>query len=109
MGRPDKGEGAEGGLSLQQSLLDWKPPEPPDIRGATFVPERDGKRLNAQTLRVFQAMKDGAWRGLREISAITGDPETSVSARLRDLRRFGFTVDHKFVQRGTWHYRVWHG
>lgn len=33
-------------------------------------------------------MADGKWRTLQEISEITGDPEASVSARLRDLRKF---------------------
>jgi hypothetical protein len=56
-----------------------------DHDGATFDRKLDGKRLNEQTRRVFERMKDGTWRTLREIAAATGDPEASVSARLRDL------------------------
>ena len=87
-------------------LLDWTPPEPCDVRGATFNPERDGKRLNAQTQRVHDLMRDGQWRTLAEIASGTGDPEASVSARLRDLRRFGFTVDRAYVSQGLHKYKV---
>jgi hypothetical protein len=59
--------------------------------GADYSPKHDQVRLAKQTLRVFSAMKDGKWRTLGEIAALTGDPEASISARLRDLRkeRFG--------------------
>ena len=77
-----------------------------DFPGETFDRERDGARLAAQEQRVFDLMKDGAWRGLKEISALTGDPEASVSARLRGLRHEGHTVDRKYVSRGLWHYRM---
>jgi hypothetical protein len=40
-----------------------------------------------QLVRVRELMRDGKERTLAEISEITGDPEASVSARLRDLRR----------------------
>jgi hypothetical protein len=39
-----------------------------------------------QLVRTREAMRDGKWRSLSEISSITGDPEASVSARLRQLR-----------------------
>lgn len=67
-------------------LLSWSPP-PSDRLGATYAREFDFERLNAQQARVFHAMKDGRWRTLSEIAAITDDPEASISARLRDLRR----------------------
>jgi len=59
--------------------------------GATIEPELDNERLGAQLLRVRGLMQDGKWRTLAEISAFTGDPQASISARLRDLRkpRFG--------------------
>jgi hypothetical protein len=87
-------------------LLSWRPPEPCDVRGSTFNPERDAKRLNAQTQRVHDLMIDGNWRGLAQIAAATGDPEASVSARLRDLRRFGFTVERRYIANGLWEYRT---
>lgn len=61
-----------------------------DHSGDTYVREFDQDRLNAQTRRVYGLMIDGAWRTLAEISAETGDPEASVSARLRDLRKSRF-------------------
>lgn len=87
-------------------LLDWRPPEPADIKGASFDPDRDGKRLNAQCQRVFNLMRDGNWRTLAQISFVTQDPEASVSARLRDLDRLGFTKERKYVSRGLWSYRL---
>ena len=93
-------------MSEQIDLLSWRPPEPPKYLGATFDAARDGKRLNEQCQRVFDAMIDGVERGLGQIAALTGDPEASVSARLRDLRRYGFTVSRRYVERGLWLYRV---
>lgn len=55
--------------------------------GDTYVPELDRARLGAQAQRVLDLMGDGQWRTLGEISAATGDPEASCSARLRDLRK----------------------
>lgn len=59
--------------------------------GITFEPKFDEDRLNAQALRVWRVIFDGRWRTLAEIAERTGDPEASISARLRDLRkeRFG--------------------
>lgn len=81
----------------QMNLLDWTPPDS-DRFGASYVRTFDYKRLNAQQRRVWDVMADGVWRTLREISAVTGDPEASISARLRDLRRpefGGFRVDRR--------------
>ncbi len=88
-------------------LLDWQPPaNQKHYGGDTFVAERDGARLNAQSKRVHDLMIDGCWRSLSDISAATGDPEASVSARLRDFRKWGFTVDRRYVNRGLFQYRV---
>ena len=93
-------------MSEQIDLLSWRPPEPPRFLGATFSATRDGKRLNEQSQRVHDVMIDGVERGLKQIAALTGDPEASISARLRDLRRYGFTVSRRYVERGLWLYRV---
>lgn len=45
----------------------------------------DWARLGAQMARVLRLMVDGQERTLREIAAVTGDPEASISARLRDI------------------------
>jgi hypothetical protein len=61
--------------------------------GRTYVADLDARRLGAQLTRVIAAMSDGRWRTLSEIQAqiqtTTGkrDPEASLSARLRDIRK----------------------
>lgn len=50
----------------------------------------DTYELNMQIGRVFHVMKDSKWRTLKQISTLTKDPEPSVSARLRDLRKRKF-------------------
>jgi len=59
--------------------------------GSDYRPEFDDERLTGQCLRVFSVMRDARFRTLAEISAITGDPEASISAQLRHFRkrRFG--------------------
>jgi hypothetical protein len=59
--------------------------------GATFNPVLDGRRLGDQLAAVKELMLDGNWRTLAQIKDVLGHPETSISARLRDLRkdRFG--------------------
>jgi hypothetical protein len=95
---------------MQVSLFDWTPPQilgPRD--GETFDSARDLSRLNAQCLDVYRYMQHGQWRTLADISAATGHPEASVSARLRDLRKptlGGFTVERRYIARGLYQYRV---
>jgi hypothetical protein len=77
--------------------------------GVTFSPAHDTARLNDQLKRVMRLMLGGGWHTLREISDATGDPESSVSARLRDLRkqRFGgWTVERRRRTQGTHEYQV---
>ena len=81
----------------------------PHFNGADYVPERDWERLTTQVGRVFTCMKGGQWRTLREISNLTGDPEASVSAQLRHLRkeRFGsHTVNRKHIRSGLYKYQL---
>jgi len=88
-------------------LLNWTPP---DMKrdGKTFDPEKDYERLNRQQRLVFDVMKDGKWRTLRIIGALTVQPEASISARLRDFRKLGLTVERRRVegQSGLWEYSV---
>jgi len=81
----------------------------PHRDGQTYVQERDGSRLAKQHNRVLAFMRDGRWHTLEAISEATGDPQASVSARLRDLRkdRFGaHLIDRRYVERGLWQYRL---
>lgn len=77
--------------------------------GSTYDHERDGKRLAAQHGRIFDVMKDGRWRTLSAIALATGDPEASISARLRDLRKPKFgahTVSREYLGDGLFQYRL---
>ncbi len=77
--------------------------------GTTYDPKRDYARLNKQSRRIYKLMYDGKWRTLPEISAETGDPEASVSARLRDLRKEkfgGHTVRKVYIEKGLWSYQL---
>ena len=77
--------------------------------GATFDPYRDEERLNKQMRRVFAAMKDNRWRTLKDIAARTGDPEASISARLRDFRKpkFGSLVmNRRYLSDGLYEYQL---
>jgi hypothetical protein len=80
--------------------------------GPAYEPAADQARLTGQIRRVYAAMAGGAWRTLAEISAITGDPEASISAQLRHLRkdRFGACTVEKRSRGdraiGLWEYRL---
>jgi hypothetical protein len=80
---------------MQQLTLDHA------IQGATFDVHLDRERLNAQQLRVLTVMMDGQWRTLGEIQHAVADrsgqidPEASISARLRDFRKVGCTVERR--------------
>lgn len=103
-------------MTTQPSLLDWQPPQIfGDRAGITFDRKRDLSRLNAQAARVYMAMGSGEWLSLSEIHKIicvnTGfkDPEASISARIRDLRKQefgGFDVPKEYVGKGLWRYRL---
>lgn len=64
---------------------------PPRFDGPDYIDAIDRGRLAGQIKRVFDLMRDGTWRTVEEISAVTRDPQPSVSAQLRHLRkdRFG--------------------
>ena len=81
----------------------------PHFDGPEYIPERDWERLTTQVGRVFNCMRDKRWRTLREIAQATNDPEASISAQLRHLRkeRFGHhTVNRKHVKNGLYRYQV---
>jgi hypothetical protein len=84
---------------------------PPDGHrgGYTYDHHEDFVRLNRQAYDVWRVMVTGQWYSLSALSEITGHPEASVSARLRDFRkkRFGHhTVEHMRVSGGFWLYRL---
>jgi len=82
------------------------------FNGPVYVPKLDRIRLTGQILRIFNLMVDGAWRTLGEIEQVTGDPQASISAQLRHLRkeRFGSYIILKRRKgertQGLWEYRL---
>lgn len=77
--------------------------------GITYDHARDSARLGDQMTAVFDLMKDGQWRTLQQISIAALAPESSVSARLRDLRkpRFGgYRVARRYVCKGCFVYQL---
>jgi DNA-binding transcriptional regulator GbsR (MarR family) len=89
-------------------------PEQIDLRfdGATYDALHDSARLARLLLRVYTFMRDGEWRTLAAIAEATGGSEASVSARLRDLRKYRFgayVVERRRVtpaERGLFEYRL---
>lgn len=95
--------------SFNPELFDCYGQANPVFRGETFNPKHDQARLGAQLKRVKECMKDGNWRTLEEISSLTGDQMQSISARLRDFRKTGHTVERRrrgLESRGLFEYKV---
>ena len=77
--------------------------------GSDYIPMRDDIRLTGQLLRVWNVMQCGLWRTLPQIAQATGDPEASISAQLRHLRkpRFGgHTIEKEYIGDGLYRYRL---
>ena len=84
-------------------------PENVTFDGATYEPEKDKVRLGKQMALIKQIMSHGRWERLPELARITGYPEQSISARIRDLRkpRHGsLHVERRRVDGGTFEYRL---
>lgn len=81
----------------------------PRFDGSDYIRARDDIRLKGQLLRVWECMCDSQWRTLAQIANLTGDPESSVSAQLRHLRkeRFGsHTIEKQYRENGLYVYRL---
>ena len=74
--------------------------------------EADNKRLTLQMERVFKCLESGEWLTLSEIRERTGDPEASISAQIRHLRKPRFGCHTIVKQRrgcetsGLWEYKL---
>tara|TARA_R100001530_G_C4308737_1_gene152448 strand:+ start:1129 stop:1455 length:327 start_codon:yes stop_codon:yes gene_type:complete len=80
-----------------------------EFNGSDYQSERDRPRLTSQHERVFEVMKDSFPRTLGQIASSTGDPESSISAQLRHMRkpRFGgHTVVKEHLGSGLYTYRL---
>ena len=82
------------------------------FNGSDYVPSLDMIRLTGQILRIFDCMKDGKFRTLREISDVVNAGESSVSANIRNLRKNRFGGHTITKQRrgeptnGLWEYKL---
>lgn len=79
------------------------------FNGDDYQPERDNPRLIGQILRIWEVMRDEDWHTLSEIERRTGDPQSSISAQLRHLRkkRFGqHTIEKEYMSNGLYQYRL---
>lgn len=77
--------------------------------GTDYQPSRDDARLTGQLLRIWNVVMGGQWLTLDEIAKATGDPQASISAQLRHLRkaRFGaHEVERQHKGNGLYLYRV---
>ena len=80
--------------------------------GSDYEPKLDRIRLTGQIKRIYDLMCDRVWRTLGEIERVTGDPQASISAQLRHLRkaRFGGYVVLKRRRgahtQGLWEYSL---
>lgn len=84
-------------------------PASPRFDGSDYLPIRDDERLTGQLRRLWKAMSDGCWWTLKELAQATGDPEASLSAQMRHLRkdRFGrHTVEKEYLCDGLFQYRL---
>jgi hypothetical protein len=91
-----------------QAAIDWVE-DYLRFDGDDYQPPRDDPRLGSQYLRIFTLMADAMWRTLGEIAGETGDPEASISAQLRHMRkeRFGaHTVERRYCGEGLYEYRL---
>ena len=83
-----------------------------DFDGKTFDPALDGVRLSGQLERIRDIMVEAAprWLTLQDLKFMTDYPETSISARLRDLRKDkfgGYIVNRRRkAGAGTWEYSL---
>jgi len=84
--------------------------QPPLIQGSDYDPKLDGVRLTGQMLRVFEYMRNGKWMTLFEIADSINEPESSVSAQMRNLRKDrngNHTIEkQRRGESGTWEYKL---
>jgi hypothetical protein len=102
----------------QETLFGDPSPVQPHFSGSDYVEPRDGKRLTGQVGRVYDIMSKGSWMTVTEVRVAIAkrfpgdlDPETSISAQLRNLRKKEFgsnvvTKRQRGEQVGLYEYRL---
>lgn len=78
--------------------------------GPAYDEALDGARIEKQHERIRELMRDGKKRTLGEIAALTGYPESSISAQLRHLRKPKFgswnVLKERIAESGLWTYWI---
>jgi hypothetical protein len=103
--RIQNGKSIQGDHVTQLSIEDY-------LKTARYegpVNAEDCARLEGQTRKIFDLMKDGCYRTLAEIEMMTGYPQASISAQLRHLRKLRFggnQVDKRRRDGGQWEYQL---
>lgn len=80
-----------------------------EFNGADYQPARDSERLTAQFKSIFSLMKDGKWRSLALIEDNVKQPQASISAQLRHMRKEKFgshTVNKRYIKNGLYEYQL---
>lgn len=98
-------------INDQGDLLAWIDSRAPECFGATYSPEEDGLRMNTQLWAVWHAMRRGDWVTLPALRACCPGLETSISARIRQIRSWlqdtgRGTVEGERLTGGLWRYRI---
>jgi hypothetical protein len=79
------------------------------FNGSDYDHSRDSERLGNQLQKIYNLMVDGTFRILAQIEQDTGEPQASISAQMRHLRkpRFGsHTVNKKYLGDGLYIYQL---
>jgi hypothetical protein len=96
-------------MERQLTLDDYLDNNRPNFNGADCNRIDDRRRLTGQILRIYNVMKDGCYRTLQQIENQTGDPQASISAQLRNLRKAkfgGYAVERMNLGGGLFQYRL---
>jgi hypothetical protein len=74
----------------------------------TLTEMTDGHTLTRQRELVWEAIRGGQWVTLGELAEVTGQPQASISARLRDFRKESFgshKIERRYAGDGLFEYR----
>lgn len=83
--------------------------ENPTFYGDGYEVERDHTRLTKALRLVYDVMRDQQWHTLRDIECETNQPQASISAHIRTLRRpenGGYCIHKRYKGNGLHEYRM---
>ncbi len=97
MGQLELFDGAKDRPTLREIWAEGGPKVNPTVEPA------DVPRLTAALRRLYEAMRDGAWKTGPELVPIAG---LRYGARLEELKRAGIPFAREHVAEGVWRYRL---